>query len=126
MKKNGGHIYKNTIKTINYLSNKYALYIVSTCHSVYIEAFLEHYSIEKYFKDYECSGNTGLSKKENIKSVIKRNKISKAIYVGDTIKDYEAANKNELNFIWAGYGFGKCDKYYKKIDDISELINIEI
>jgi len=33
---------------------------------------------------------------------------------------------NGLHFIWAEYGFGKCDKYYKKIEDISELINMEI
>lgn len=91
-----------------------------------IEAFLEHYSIEKYFKDYECSGNTGLSKEKNIKELIKRNKIAKAIYVGDTKKDCESANMNGLHFIWAEYGFGKCDKYYKKIEDISELINMEI
>ena len=69
LKKNGGHIYKNTIKTIKDLSNNYNLYIVSNCQSGYIEAFLEHYSIEKYFKDYECSGNTGLSKEKNIKGL---------------------------------------------------------
>lgn len=126
LKKNGGHIYKNTIKTIKDLSNNYNLYIVSNCQSGYIEAFLEHYSIEKYFKDYECSGNTGLSKEKNIKELIKRNKIAKAIYVGDTKKDCESANMNGLHFIWAEYGFGKCDKYYKKIEDISELINMEI
>ena len=126
LKKNGGHIYKNTIKTIKDLSNNYNLYIVSNCQSGYIEAFLEHYSIEKYFKDYECSGNTGLSKEKNIKELIKRNKIAKAVYVGDTKKDCESANMNGLHFIWAEYGFGKCDKYYKKIEYISELINMEI
>lgn len=126
LRKNGGHIYKNTLETIKSLSLKYNLYIVSNCQSGYIEAFLNHYSIEKYFKDYECSGNTGLNKYENIKSVVERNNILKAIYVGDTIKDYESANKNKLRFIWTEYGFGKCDKYYKKIKDISELINMEI
>lgn len=126
LRKNGGHIYKNTINTIKDLSNKYDLYIVSNCQSGYIEAFLNHYSIEKYFKDYESSGNTGLNKYKNIKSVVERNNILEAVYVGDTIKDYESANKNGLHFIWAEYGFGKCDKYYKKIEDISELINIEI
>ena len=123
---NGGHIYKNTIKTIKKLSQNYNLYIVSNCQSGYIEVFLEHYSIEEYFKDYECSGNTGLSKEKNIKELIKRNKITNAIYVGDTTKDYEASNKNKLQFIWAEYGFGKCNKYDKKIKDISELINMEI
>ena len=126
LREKGGHIYVNTISTIKSLSTKYDLYIVSNCQSGYIETFLNYYSIENYFKDYECSGNTGLSKYENIRNLIKRNNILKAIYVGDTIKDYEAANKNKLPFIWAEYGFGKCDKYYKKINDINELISLEI
>ena len=126
LREKGGHIYVNTISTIKSLSTKYDLYIVSNCQSGYIETFLNYYSIGNYFKDYECSGNTGLSKYENIRNLVKRNNILKAIYVGDTIKDYEAASKNKLLFIWAEYGFGKCDKYYKKINDISELINLEI
>ncbi len=126
LRKNGGYIYKNTIKTLKDLSKNYNLYIVSNCQSGYIEAFLEHYSIEEYFKDYECSGNTGLNKEENIKKLIKKNKILKAVYVGDTINDYKSAHKNRLHFIWAEYGFGKCDKYYKKIRDIYELTKIKI
>ena len=126
LKENGGNIYKNTIKTIKKLVNKYDLYIVSNCQAGYIESFIEHYSLQEFFKDFECSGNTGMTKYENINSVLKRNNILKAIYVGDTQKDYESAIKNELPFIWAEYGFGNCDKYYKKIKDISELLNIEI
>ena len=41
---------------------------LSNCQSGYIETFLNYYSISKYFKDYECSENTGLNKCENIKS----------------------------------------------------------
>lgn len=119
--KNGGHIYKNTINTIINLYNNYDLYIISNCQSGYIESFLKHYSLEKYFKDYECSGNTGLSKEKNIEIIIKRNQITKSIYVGDTNKDYKAAKENNIPFIWAEYGFGTCDKYYKKIRDINEL-----
>ena len=123
---NGGHIYPNTINTIKILSNNYDLYIVSNCQSGYIETFLNYYSISKYFKDYECSENTGLNKCENIKIIVERNNILKALYVGDTINDYKSANKNKLRFIWAEYGFGKCNNYYKKIKDISELINMKI
>lgn len=126
LKENGGHIYKKTIKTIKKLVNKYDLYIVSNCQAGYIESFIEHYSLQEFFKDFECSGNTGMTKYENINSILKRNNILKAIYVGDTQKDYESAIKNELPFILAEYGFGNCDRYYKKIKDISELLNIEI
>ena len=67
-----------------------------------------------------------MNKDKNIEIVLKRNNISEAVYVGDTKKDYESANKNKILFIWAEYGFGKCDKFYKKIKDICELRNIEI
>ena len=126
LRENGGHIYKNTIRTVVDLANKYDLYIVSNCQSGYIETFLEYYSIENYFKDYECSGNTGFSKDTNIKLVIDRNNIAKAVYIGDTIKDYESANKNGLPFIWAEYGFGECNAYHKKISDISDLLKLDI
>lgn len=126
LRENGGHIYKNTLKTIRKLANKYDLYIVSNCQSGYIESFLEYYSMQQFFKDFECSGNTGMNKYENINKILIRNDVLKAIYVGDTQKDYESANKNGLPFIWAEYGFGNCDKYYRKIKDISELIDIEI
>ena len=126
LRENGGNIYKNTLKTIRKLANKYDLYIVSNCQSGYIESFLEYYSMQQFFKDFECSGNTGMNKYENINKILIRNDVLKAIYVGDTQKDYESANKNGLPFIWAEYGFGNCDKYYRKIKDISELIDIEI
>lgn len=126
LRQHGGHIYENTIRTIVKLSNKYDLYIVSNCQSGYIEAFLKYYCIEKYFKDYECSGNTGFSKDTNIKRVINRNNIAKAVYIGDKINDYESANKNGLPFIWAEYGFGKCNIYHKKISDVSDLLKLDI
>lgn len=84
LRKNGGHIYKNTIVTIKELASKFDLYIISNCQSGYIESFLEYYSLKKFFKDFECSGNTGKAKPENIYSVLKRNNIKDAIYVGDT------------------------------------------
>ena len=90
------------------------------------ETFLEYYSIKKYFKDYECSGNTGFSKDTNIKMILERNNIAKAVYIGDTIKDYESANKNGLPFIWAEYGFGECNVYHKKISDVSDLLKLDI
>ena len=46
------------------------------------------------------------------------------ILVGDTEKDYRAAVENNIKFIWASYGFGVCNSYYKKIDDIYDILKI--
>lgn len=56
--------------------------------------------------------------------VVNRNQLKKAIYVGDTKKDYLAALKNHLPFIWAKYGFGICDNYDNSMNNIQELTNL--
>lgn len=117
----GGKIYKNAIKTIKMLYKNYNLFIVSNCQAGYIEAFINYYRLKGYFKDYESSGNTGEDKESNIRMILKRNKIKNAIYVGDTSKDYLAATKNNIKFIWAKYGFGICNCYDAYINDILDL-----
>lgn len=125
LKQNGGNVYKNLEETLIKLQNSYEMYIVSnTAETEYIEAFLESSNLKKYFKEWIAASSLNISKGEAIKKVIKENGIEKAIYVGDTIKDLEAANIANITFIQARYGFGeKLDtKYY--INDISELPNI--
>lgn len=118
----GGGIYENTIKAIKKLSQKYDLFIVSNCQVGYIEAFLKYYQLQCYFKDYESSGNTGKDKEFNIKTILERNNIENAIYVGDTKKDYLASKNNNIKFIFAKYGFGVCEFYDDCINDIMDLV----
>lgn len=120
----GGVLYPNLVETLEKLCRKYPLYIVSNSHCGYIEAFLEYHKLENYFKDIECAGNTGLSKGYNIKKLIERNEIKQAVYVGDTKGDCEGARLADIPFIYAEYGFGKVDNYYKKIDNIIEILEI--
>ena len=122
--KYGGVLYTNTKDTILKLSKKYKLYIVSNCIDGYIESFFNTSGLQEYFKDYESNGKTGLNKGENIKLIIKRNKIEHARYVGDTISDKEAADFANIPFIYASYGFGNVDKYDYRIDDIEDLLSI--
>ncbi len=122
--KNGGTLYKNTKDTIEYLSKKYKLYIVSNCIDGYIESFLKTSNLEKYFLDYESNGRTNLSKGENIKLIINRNNLKNAIYVGDTISDKDGADYANIPFAYASYGFGKVDKYDYLLNDISDLKEI--
>lgn len=119
----GGKIYKNTMETLKTLhENEFDLYIVSNCQAGYIESFLKYYKLSSYIKDYECSGNTGKNKDENIKDIIERNNLINAVYVGDTEKDYIATKSNGIAFIWAKYGFGKCNNADRSIEDIADLL----
>lgn len=117
-------LYPDVKETLRKLSEKYSLFIVSNCHSGYIELFMEKAEIEKYIKDYECFGNTGKGKGENIKRVIERNNLDEVIYVGDTQGDYEATVFAGIPFVFAKYGFSSVENCYLAIDDIKELLNL--
>lgn len=122
---NGAILYSNVPETLEQLSKNFKLIIVSNCGVGYIEAFLHAHNLSHLFCDLECAGRTKLSKAENIKLVCKRNNLKNAIYVGDTVLDYESAKNAGIPFIHAAYGFGKVDTD-KKIYSISELPDLLI
>ncbi|MCK0146764.1 HAD family hydrolase [Arenibacter sp. F26102] len=121
IKESGGVLYNGLEATLKILGEKYNLFIVSNCQAGYIEAFYEYHGLGAYFKDFECSGNTGMSKTENVKMVIERNTLAKPIYIGDTLGDYTAAEGNRIPFIYAKYGFGEVPKAEYTINTIEDL-----
>jgi phosphoglycolate phosphatase len=124
MKEYGGKLYPDVRELLTQLSEIYPLFIVSNCLSGYIENFLQQHQLEHLFADFECSGNTGRPKAENIGMIISRNQLKNAVYVGDTMGDFEAAKKNGIPFIYAEYGFGKVDEAEYAINHIKELKGI--
>lgn len=122
----GATLYKNIIQVIKDLSKSYKLFIVSNCQAGYIESFLIHYNLSKFFIDIECNGNTNMSKEDNIKLLMNRNNLnsSQTCYIGDTQSDYQASTKNNILFIWCKYGFGNLQKYQLVIDSPDEIKNL--
>lgn len=117
----GGILYPDLKETLEKLRQKYSLCIVSNCQSGYIEAFLEHYGFGEYIEDIECFGNNGLQKGENIRNVVERNGLTKAVYVGDIEGDYQASKEAGVKFIHAAYGFGTIKETVPKINGLKEL-----
>ncbi len=115
--------YDHVIETLEKLSSIIPIFIVSNCQSGYIELVIEKNKITKLIKDFECFGNTGKSKGENIRLIVERNGLKNPVYVGDTQGDYEACKEAVVPFIWAAYGFGKPEdnNYYGKIDSFTQL-----
>lgn len=120
----GGTLYDNLEETLEKLCQTYKLFIVSNCQHGYIEAFLHAHNLEKYFIDFEHPGRTGLSKGENIKLIMERNKLQKPIYVGDTDGDCKAAKFAGIPFVYARYGFGDVEKYDYEIDSLNQILNL--
>lgn len=121
LRTHGAIVYPKVEETFQKLREKYHLYIVSNCQSGYIEAFLEYYGYGKYIEDIECYGNNGLVKGDNIRKVVDRNRLTKAVYVGDIQGDYDASMQAGVEFIHAGYGFGTVDANVPEITAFEEL-----
>lgn len=117
-----GDLYPGLQETLDALrSMGYELAVVSNCQLGYVKAFLHSSGLGDRFIDYEEWERTGLSKGENIRLVMERNGYREAIYVGDTIKDQEAAKAAGIPFIHAAYGFGETVEPEGVIRDITEL-----
>jgi len=124
LSEHGGELYPQLKETLGKLSEKYRLFVVSNCQCGYIESFFAAHDTGKYFTDIECHERTGLSKGENNRLIIERNKLKNAVYVGDTQGDADSAVYAGIPFVYASYGFGSAEKYDYRIEKFSDLLNI--
>ena len=124
LSKHGAKLFDNLEDTLDKLSKKYRLFIVSNCQPGYIEVFLNYYNLNKYFEDHECPKSPEIVKSDNIKLIQKRNKLKNPVYVGDTQGDANATKDAGLEFVFASYGFGNVDKYQYKIEKIEDLLEL--
>ncbi|MCM1023992.1 MAG: HAD family hydrolase [Prevotella sp.] len=121
LEKHGGVLFPNLERELERLGGLAKLFIVSNCQSGYIETFLGYHKLGKYFADFECPGGTGLAKAENIRIIMERNGIDKAVYVGDTQGDLDASGAAGVPFIHAAYGFGNVDGEVPEAKSFSEV-----
>ena len=115
-------IYNKVKDTIEELSKKYLITIVSNCGRGYIETIIPKIGISNYITDYIAASAFNISKADAIKEIIRRNNAKNAIYVGDTLLDRNSSIEAGVDFIFASYGFGKNVNSKYKINDFSELI----
>ena len=101
-----GNIYPQVPQVLRYLAQNHPLYIVSNCQDGYIQTFLQVSGLGDCFVDFTCSGMTGLGKGSNIRLLMEKHQITRAVYVGDTQGDYNACQKAQVPFIHASYGMG--------------------
>lgn len=115
-------LYPAVVETIKELAQRHRLFIVSNCQTGYIELFMKKAGVEAYIEDWECFGDTGKVKGENIRLLMERNKLAGAVYVGDTQGDYEATQLARIPFIFAQYGFGSVENPAQAIECFEELL----
>lgn len=121
LSKRGGVLYPDLIPVLDALKKQYFLAVVSNCQEGYIEAFFSGNHTGDLFQDAENAGRTGLDKAGNIRLVMERNGVDRAVYVGDTDGDRLAAEEAGIPFIHAAYGFGRVKCADAVIHNLREL-----
>lgn len=120
----GGRLFDGVEETLELLSKKYKLYIVSNCQDGYIEAFYRAHKLDKYFCDFEHPDKRCLPKGVNLKTLLERNGFKNSIFVGDTKGDADAAEYAGLPFVFASYGFGNVENPDYTISNFREIMDI--
>ena len=116
-----GTIYPQVPQVLRQLAQNHPLYIVSNCQDGYIQTFLQVSGLGDCFVDFTCSGMTGLGKGSNIRLLMEKHQITRAVYVGDTQGDYNACQKAQVPFIHASYGMGTVEQPAPCINCFAEL-----
>ena len=117
----GGELYDGVLELLPLLKKRYELFIVSNCEDGYIESFMNYHGTGVHIKDTECIGRTGLNKAGNIRLIIERNGLDRAVYLGDTERDMHSAHDAGIPFIHAAYGFGSGFEAEYRINSFREL-----
>lgn len=117
----GGDLYPNLCGALSEAKKRYHLFVVSNCQDGYLQACLDYHKLWDYFDDIEMAGRTGLTKGDNIRLIMDRNGLDSAVYIGDTMSDFAAAQAAGIPFIHAAYGFGEVPEAKYKIESISQI-----
>ena len=116
--------YPKVKETLEALSKKYRLFIVSNSQCGYPELCIEKLGLGDYIEGHMCFGDTGTSKGQTILTLIRKHNIGSCIYIGDTQGDLEACQEAGIPFIFCGYGLGQAESYDARIESIEELLNM--
>jgi phosphoglycolate phosphatase len=120
----GGSLFPGVENGLGRLRDTHPLFIVSNCQAGYIETFLRYTGLGALFRDFECWGNTGLTKAENLRDLSRRNGLAAPVFVGDTEGDCVAAAACGVPFVHVGYGFGACVAPDFRVASFSELVDL--
>ena len=117
-------------KDLEFLSNKYLLFLVSSGFRVQIEPYLRNNGVAHIFRE-TLFADDGKSKADKLNRIVNGNKAPRSSYVfiTDTLGDILEANKVGLRSIAVTFGFHERERLEKGkpehiVDTWSELMSI--
>ena len=117
----GGQIYEGVLEGLGLLSKKYPLFIVSNCPEYTIYHFMRYARIEHLITDSLAHGQNHKPKHENIRELIRRHSLKKALYIGDTEGDRIQSEKASVPFVFMKYGFGQATSFHRSFDSFKDF-----
>jgi len=118
----GGVLYPGVAEGLPRLAESYRLFLVSNCPDWYLEEFFRSTGLGVHLRGHDCHGSSGLGKSEMLIRLRRRHGIGRAIYLGDTPGDQEAAETAGLDFGFAAYGFGVVDGADLSFSSFDQLV----
>lgn len=113
-------LYPGIVGLLEAAKEKGELYIASIKPTESCKMVLEHLGVEKLFKGVYGGDTKGCkgSKSNIIKTLMKNEKVSQAVSIGDRAMDVEAAKKIKIASIGVTYGYGTKDELVKAGADV--------
>ena len=118
----GGYIYEGVLEGLDLLSKKYPLFIVSNCPEHTIEHFMRFAGIQELIVDSLAHGQNHRPKHENIRELIRRHALKKALYIGDTEGDRIQSEKASVPFVFMEYGFGQATGFHQSFNSFADFV----
>lgn len=120
----GGNLYPDVASTLEWLSKRVRLFMISNCTGRGLDNFLTINNLKPYFTDWLSYGATGVDKDVNIRRLVDCYNLKRPVYVGDIQRDCDSTHEAGIEFAWAAYGFGTAEGYDFRIDRFKDLENI--
>lgn len=114
-------IYDGVKEWIGRLAQNHQIFLVSNCGERYLNIFLDISGIRSQITAFDCYGLSNLPKYQMIINLKDKYGLKKAVYVGDTLSDKEAAEGADVDFVHAAYGFGQKMEDEVAFDDFEKL-----
>lgn len=118
----GGTLYPGVAEGLRRLSEAYRLFVVSNCPDWYLDLFLQMTGLRGCFTAWDCHGSSGLPKSEMLRNLLQKQGLQRAVYVGDTHGDRQAAEAAGLEFAFVRYGFGRTEAPALAFSDFGEVV----
>lgn len=122
-----GALYPNVEEILSYLqNNNYPIYIASNGLSMYLQAIVEHYQLDRWVTEtFSIQDIASQNKSDLVQSIINKYDIKKGAVIGDRLSDISAAKNNGLLAIGCKFDFSQEEELAQADEVVNDLLDIK-